>query len=488
MFLGLDIGTSGVKAVVIDHAGSVVAHSRRSLTVSRPQPTWSEQDPAIWWANTDEAVQALPGDLRANVEAIGLAGQMHGAVLLDRNDQPLRPAILWNDGRSAAECAELEAIRPDARTITGNAAMPGFTAPKLLWVRRHEPEIPDRIAKVLLPKDYVRLCMTGDHATDASDASGTLWLDVGRRAWSPEMLAACGLGQEQMPSLHEGTEITGQLRGSIAARWGMRRVPVVAGGSDNAAGAVGCGAIRDGAALLSLGTSGVVFVANAKFSPAPDRGAHAFCHALPGLWHQMAVLLSAGASLEWIRSVLGLPDAAAAFAAAEASGEPFSGPEIFLPYLSGERTPHNNPQATGVLFGLTHQSESAALVRTVLEGVAFAFCDGLAVLEAGGASIQSLTAIGGGARSTLWARIIAAALDKPLVYGKDAHVGPAFGAARLAQIGATGARPDEVAKSLAFERIVMPEPDLVARAQEKLASYRALYPALERRFAPDPRT
>ena len=361
--------------------------------------------------------------------------------------------------------------------------MPGFTAPKLLWLRRHEPDIFAHTAKVLLPKDYVRLCMTADHATDVSDASGTLWLDVGKRAWSDEMLAACGLGQNHMPSLHEGCELTGQLRQTVASAWGMRPVPVAAGGGDNAAGAIGCGAVRNGDAFLSLGTSGVLFVVNDAFSPAPAQGAHAFCHALPERWHQMAVLLAAGASLQWIADIIGAENADAALSQAQQGGGPFSGGEIFLPYLSGERTPHNDPKATGVLFGLTHDSDRGALVRAVLEGVAFAFADGLAVLEDAGQVIDRLTLIGGGGRSAYWAGILANVLGKPLACGEEGHAGPAFGAARLARIAVTGSAVEDVATPPELENLVLPDPALRARALEKYARFQALYPALKASFA-----
>lgn len=478
MYLGLDIGTSSVKAILAGPTGKVVASQAVPLTASRPRPTWSEQAPDDWWAAVNAAVAGLPADLKAEVEGIGLAGQMHGAVLLDQDDRPLRPAILWNDGRSAAECRELEAACP-VRRITGNAAMPGFTAPKLLWLRRHEPQIADAVRKVLLPKDYVRLCMTGDHATDMSDASGTLWLEVGRRAWSAQMLAACQLDETAMPALFEGTEVTGRLRATVADAWGMGRVPVVAGGGDNAAGAVGCGVIADGQALLSLGTSGVIFVANDRFSPAPDDGAHAFCHALPGRWHQMAVILSAAASLDWMARTLGHADPALAIAAAEASGMPFAGPEIFLPYLSGERTPHNDPLATGALLGLRHDSSPGALVRAVLEGVAFALADGLDVLEAAGRAVRLLHVTGGAARSPLWGRILASALNRPLSYGSDAHVGPAFGAARLARLGVAGADFASEGRMAAAPRLIEPEPELVRRAEQLRHRFRDLYPALK---------
>ena len=306
MFLGVDLGTSAVKAVVVDDEGAVVATAQAPLDVSRPHPLWSEQDPEDWW----RAVEAAVGELAAagrtsGVRAIGLSGQMHGATLLDEADRPLRPAILWNDGRSADACRVLEATAPASRRITGNLAMPGFTAPKVVWLREHEPEVAARLRRVLLPKDYVRLRMTGEAISDCSDASGTLWLDVGRRAWSSEMLAACGLDERAMPALVEGSAEGGRLRAEVAAAWGMDVVPVAGGAGDQAAGAVGAGVIRPGHASLSLGTSGVLFAADDTFRPNPERAAHAFCHALPGRWHQMSVILSAASCLEWVTRVTG---------------------------------------------------------------------------------------------------------------------------------------------------------------------------------------
>ena len=317
MFLGIDIGTSSVKAVVINAAGDVIDQAAAALPVSRPQPLWSEQDPADWWTATQKAVLDLSPDRRARVEGVGLSGQMHGATLLDGADKVLRPAILWNDGRSFAECGELEAAEPRLRQIAGNLAMPGFTAPKLLWVRKNEPEVFRRVARVLLPKDYVRLLMTGEAASDMSDSAGTLWLDVERRAWSADLIAATGLTQSQMPRLYEGSEITGRLKPDVARAWGVDPVPVVGGGGDNAAGAVGVGVIRPGDAFLSLGTSGVLFLSGEAFLPNPAQAVHAFCHALPQRWHQMTVMLSAASCVDWAARLTGLHDAGELIALAE---------------------------------------------------------------------------------------------------------------------------------------------------------------------------
>ncbi len=482
MFLGIDIGTSAVKAVLVDGEERICAQASAPLAVSRPRPDWSEQDPADWWRATGDAVRAIgrqaPGTLAA-VAGIGLSGQMHGATLLDAADRPLRPAILWNDGRSAAECAAIEAAEPRSRAITGNIAMPGFTAPKLLWVRAHEPEVFARTARVLLPKDYVRLMMTGEAVSDMSDAAGTLWLDVGRRDWSEAMLAATGLGRQHMPALVEGSSVSGALRPAVAAEWGVPAgVPVAGGAGDNAAGAVGVGVTRPGAAFLSIGTSGVIFTPTARFAPNPAQAVHAFCHALPGLWHQMAVLLSAGGSLAWLAALLGR-DAATLLAEAEAAtATTAEGGLFFLPYLSGERTPHNDPSASGAFVGLRAGTSAAEATVAVLEGVAYAFADGMAALAAAGTRIERLTVIGGGARSTFWGRILAEALDRPLDYPAGADLGPAFGAARLGRLAATGEPAEAVCTPPAIERAIEPDPAAAARHAERLGRFRSLYQSL----------
>ncbi|HYG86688.1 MAG TPA: xylulokinase [Azospirillum sp.] len=485
MYLGIDLGTSGVKAVLIDDDQRLVGQATAALEVSRPHPLWSEQDPDAWWAATNQAVAGLraahPQALGA-VRGIGLSGQMHGATLLDARDRVLRPAILWNDGRSGAECTELERRVPTLRTITGNRAMPGFTAPKLLWVAAHEPEIFAATAKVLLAKDYLRLRMTGDHASDMSDSAGTLWLDVGRRVWSDAVLAATGLSEGHMPRLYEGSQPTGTLRGEVAAEWGVPPGAVVAAGAgDNAAGAVGVGVVSPGAAFLSLGTSGVIFVSGDRFALNPERGVHAFCHALPGRWHQMSVMLSAASCLTFAARLTGAADEAALLR--EAEGLPGDiGGLVFLPYLSGERTPHNDPHAKGVFFGLTHDTGRAALARAVLEGVAFAFADGLEVLEEAGGRVERLLVIGGGARSALWGRILASVLDRPLDYPAGGEVGPAFGAARLARLAVTGEDPDAVCRPLEIRHTVEPDAELAAAMAARRRLFRRLYGDLKAAF------
>lgn len=477
MYLGIDVGTSGVKAVVLSPAGAVVGQSTAPLTVSRPQESWSEQDPADWWAATETATLSLGSALRAQVTAIGIAGQMHGATLLGGDDRPLRPAILWNDGRSVAECELLDRRVPQARAITGNLAMPGFTAPKLLWMAKHEPHWFEQIRTVLLPKDYVRLCLTGDKASDMSDSAGTLWLDVAGRDWSDVLLAATGLRREQMPLLYEGNAVTGRVRADVAARWGIGQVPVVAGGSDNAAGAVGVGVVRDGDALLSLGTSGVIFVATDTMRANPARAVHAFCHCLPDLWHQMSVHLAAASCIDWAARLVGRDGAAAVFALAEASGIA-AGPEVFLPYLSGERTPHNDAQVRGAFLCMDHESTPGRLAAAVLEGVAFALADGLDALRAAGTRVDELAVIGGGARSLHWGRIIATALNVRLIYLEGGEVGPALGAAKLAQFAGAGASLAEICTKPSIRHVIEPDAGLADRLAAKLDAFRAAYPAV----------
>ncbi|MAG29607.1 MAG: xylulokinase [Deltaproteobacteria bacterium] len=475
MFLGIDLGTSAVKALVVGEDGSVISTAQAPLDVSRPQPLWSEQDPEDWW----RAVEAAVGDLSAQgatagVRAIGLSGQMHGATFLDAADQPLRPAILWNDGRSAEACRTLEAKEPASRRITGNLAMPGFTAPKLLWLREHEPEVAAKVRRVLLPKDYVRLRMTGEAISDCSDASGTLWLDVARRAWSDEMLAACGLDKAAMPALVEGSAEGGRLRPEVAQAWGMDVLPVAGGAGDQAAGAVGAGVIDPGRASLSLGTSGVLFAADDTFRPNPERAAHGFCHALPQRWHQMSVILSAASCLTWVTKATGARHEAALLAEIE-QADRFDPRLLFLPYLSGERTPHNDPEATGVFVGLSHESDRAALGRAVLEGVAFAFADAQDVLIEAGACLDEVAVIGGGARSPLWGRILASALGRPLVYRDAAEVGPALGAARLGQLCLGEASPHEVCTPPPERLTIEPDASMADALAPKLAAFRDTY-------------
>jgi len=481
VFLGIDIGTSSVKAVLVDEQDALLAQSSIPLTISRPQPLFSEQDPDSWWQATLSAVRSLPAAMRAAVRAIGLSGQMHGATLLDKSGTPLRPAILWNDGRSGPECLELERRVPLSRMLTGNIMMPGFTAPKLLWVAEHQPELFARTAKVLLPKDYVRLRLTGEAASDMSDASGTGWLNVADRDWSEPMLAATGLNRGHMPRLVEGTEGSGRLRSEAAQQLQIPPVVVAGGGGDNAATAVGMGVVMPGQAFLSLGTSGVLFVVTDRFRPNPDKAAHAFCHCLPHRWHQMSVMLSAASALDWVAQLTGESDLPRLVGAAQAKGLHRNAP-YFLPYLSGERTPHNDPHARGVFFGLTSATTRDDLVLAVLEGVAFAFADGLDVLLEKGGYIGEIAVSGGGARLPYWGQIIAAALNRSLTYRAGSEVAAAVGAARLGRIAVTDETPQDICAAPPIAHVIEPDRALTALLDERRALFVQLYRDLKHSF------
>ncbi|WP_316214645.1 MULTISPECIES: xylulokinase [unclassified Bradyrhizobium] len=481
MYLGLDVGTSGVKAVLEDEAGALVATASRPLALSHPKPLWSEQNPENW---VDAAIGAVD-DLAslhpretAAVRGIGLSGQMHGATLLGADGHPLRPAILWNDGRSHAECAELERRCPELHAIAGNLAMPGFTAPKLLWVAHHEPEVFARVAKVLLPKAYVRYRLSGEMVEDMSDAAGTLWLDVGHRRWSETLLAATGLDLSHMPRLVEGNEPCAVLSPDLSRRWGMSPKVVIAGGAgDNAASAIGLGAIAPGDAFLSLGTSGVLFRVTDRFAPAPALAVHAFCHALAGLWHQMGVMLSAAASLGWLARILDSSEADLLAPLGDAVTRPSQ--VQFLPYLDGERTPHNDATAAGAFGGLRSAAGRNELVQAVLEGVAFAARDMLVALGDGGRPITELDFVGGGSRSPLWAQIAADVLGVVVHRVEEGEVGAAVGAARLGRLAATGADPAEVCRRPLRLASYVPRAPLVAAYDDAYAQWRKLYPALK---------
>ena len=468
--------------MLLTEQGTLAGSASAPLEVSRPAPGFSEQDPEAWWQATVRAVNGLPGAARAAVRAVGLSGQMHGATLLDAHDRPLRPAILWNDGRSAEECLELERREPASRAITGNIMMPGFTAPKLLWVARHEPDIFRRTACVLLPKDYVRLRLTEDKVSDMSDAAGTGWLDVGRREWSDAMLAATDLSRAHMPRLVEGSSPSGSVTAEAAAILGIPRVAVAGGGGDNAASAVGLGVVRPGQAFLSLGTSGVLFVVTDRFRPNPERAAHAFCHCLPNRWHQMSVMLSAASTLDWVAQLVGTSDLPQLVAQAEAHGLSRHS-AIFLPYLTGERTPHNDPSARGVFFGLRPDTTPGELAGAVLEGVAFAFADGLDVLTEKSDQVGEISVTGGGARLPYWGKLIAAALRRPLTYRTGGEVGAALGAARLARLSAGGASEEEVCTAPPVERVVQPDTALSALLASRRRTFQRLYRDLENSFA-----
>ncbi|MCI5763031.1 xylulokinase [Actinobacillus porcinus] len=482
MYIGIDLGTSGVKVVLLDENQQIIATTQQALPISRPQPLWSEQNPEDWWYAVNLAMLALAQqqDLSA-VKAIGLTGQMHGATLLDNHDHILRPAILWNDGRSAAECAELETQVPNSREITGNLMMPGFTAPKLKWVKKHEPAIAEKVHKVLLPKDYLRLVMTGEYASDMSDASGTMWLDVGKRSWDTSLLHACGLDESAMPKLFEGNQITGYLRAELAKTWKMNCVPVVAGGGDNAAGAIGIGLYQAEQAMLSLGTSGVYFVVTDKFTANPQKAVHSFCHALPHRWHLMSVILSAASAVDWVKKVTGMADVQTLFKQIEQSA--VNSEAIFLPYLSGERTPHNDAYAKGVFWGLTHNDNAVTLAKAVVEGVSFAMADGIDVLHETGVVAENIALIGGGAKSAYWRQLLADITGRTMEYRTGGDIGPALGAAKLAQIAL---HPNEdlanFCQLLPLEAVYQPNLAKTEFYAEKRVKYGEIYQRLKGGF------
>jgi xylulokinase len=488
MFIGLDLGTSSLKAVLLDRAQQVRASASAPLTLQQPRPLWREQHPEDWWRACEDVLAAVlrvgaaQGIAATQVEAIGLSGQMHGATLLDGRDEVLRPAILWNDGRSHAECAELERRVPASRRITGNLMMPGFTAPKLLWVAQHEPQVFERVAKVLLPKDWLRLRLTGDHASDMSDAAGTLWLDMARRDWSDELLAATGLSRRQMPALHEGPSITGVLRAELAERFGLRRIPVVAGAGDNAAGAIGMGIVRPGQGMLSLGSSGVFFVATEGFLANSAQAVHSFCHALPHTWHLMSVMLSAATCLDHTQRLTGMADVPSLLAAAEQRGLTDRTPH-YLPYLNGERTPHNNPVAKAVFFGVDSGTESADLGNAVLEGVGQGLLDGIEAVEASGVRADEIVLVGGGSRSDYWAQMLADITNRPLVRREGGDFGPALGAARLARLGVVGGPTAESCPVPPSLGEFLPNPQRHARHARRRREFHRLFWQLEPLFS-----
>ncbi|CAM3036038.1 xylulokinase [Paracoccus aminovorans] len=477
MYLGIDLGTSGIKAMLLGQDFAVLGVAHAPLTVSRPHPGWSEQDPADWIAGCDSVIEALlraHPDQMARLRGIGLSGHMHGAVLLDASDRVLRPCILWNDGRSGPQCAELEA-RADFRGIAGNLVMAGFTAPKLLWVQQNEPELFEKTAKVLLPKDYLRLWLTGGHVAEMSDAAGTLWLDVERRDWSDELLAATGLTRAQMPALVEGSDVSGHLRADLADRWGIPRVPVAGGGGDNAATACGMGVMTPGTGFLSLGTSGVLFAATESYAPNTAEAVHTFCHAVPDTWHQMGVILSATDSMAWLCEITGrsVPELAALVAGVTAPS-----PVTFLPYLSGERTPLNDPDATAAFLGLRRSHGLPELAQAVMEGVAMAFADCVHALRKAGTELEAAYAVGGGARSREWLRIIASATGLVLLEPEDGDFGAAFGAAKLAAACVTGDRSQRVFARPAIRAEIAPDPALAEAYAARHARHRAAYSRL----------
>ena len=475
MFIGLDLGTSALKGLLIGDDQRPIAEASAPLRVERPAPGWSEQDPADWIAAAEAVLDGLAAACPlGGVRGIGLSGQMHGAVMLDAGGAVIRPAILWNDTRAAAEAGALDAD-PRFRAVSGNIVFPGFTAPKLIWAARHEPAAFARTDCVLLPKDYLRLWLTGERVSEMSDAAGTAWFDTGARDWSDTLLGASGMSRRQMPALVEGSAVSGGLRGTLAARWGMAAgIPVAGGAGDNAAAAIGSGVVRGGEAFVSLGTSGVLFAATERYAPAPATAVHSFCHALPGRWHQMGVILAATDALNWHAQLLGA-DAAGLTGGLGELRPP--GGTIFLPYLGGERTPLNDARIRGAFLGLSHGTDRAAATRAVLEGVAFALADCRDALAATGTRIGTLIAQGGGARSDYWLALIATVLGVPVGRPAEGDFGAAFGAARLGLMAATGAGA-EIATPPAIARIFAPDAALVDAFAAAHARYRAAAAAI----------
>jgi len=476
MYIGLDLGTSGIRAILVSAAGKVLASAEAGYPVAHPHPGWSEQNPADWIAATRTILAELrdkvPGDL-ARVRGIGLSGQMHGATLLDESGTVLRPCLLWNDTRSHEQAARLDATA-GVREASGNIVFPGFTAPKVLWVAENEPEIFARVAKVLLPKDYLKFWLTGRTVSDMSDSAGTAWMDVGGRCWSEGLLAASGMRRDQMPELAEGTGIVGPMRADLAAELGLpQNVQVVAGGGDNAAAACGVGALGEGDGFVSLGTSGVLLTARDGFAPKPESAVHTFCHAVPGRWYQMGVMLAATDSLNWLSRVLGLGPAELTSELGETLSAP--GSIRFLPYLSGERTPHNDSAVRGAFLNLGIAADRADLTRAVIEGVSFGLRDSLEALRATGANPKSLLAIGGGTGSRYWLELLATVLNLPLDLPEQGEFGAAMGAARLAICGVTGADPKAVMTHPAIADTIEPRVDLTGAYNDAWRSFAASY-------------
>jgi xylulokinase len=489
LVLGIDVSTTATKAVLVDETGAVAGVASAGYPFETPRPLWSEQDPGLWWGGAIEAISsvlAAAGRAGADIAAVGLTGQMHGLVLLDAADRVLRPAILWNDQRTAAECDAIRAaVGPERLVeITGNDALTGFTAPKLVWVRDHEPDVWRRSAHVLLPKDYVRLQLTGEHALDKADGAGTILFDLAARDWSAEVLGRLDIPPAWLPRTFEGPEVTGVVTAEAAAATGLRAgTPVVAGGGDQAANAVGVGVVSPGTVALSLGTSGVIFAATDAPLYEPRGRVHAFCHAVPGRWHLMSVMLSAAGSLRWFRDALAPGEDFGALVATAADVAPGSDGLLFLPYLSGERSPHPDPLARGAFVGLTLAHDRRHMTRAVLEGVAFGLRDGLDLMTAAGMPPPTqVRASGGGTASALWRQILADVLGVEIATVETTE-GAAYGAGLLAAVGAgwwgsVDAATDAVVR---VTPVASPGPD-ARRYAERHAVYRDLYPALRETF------
>ena len=482
--LGVDLGTSGCKTVLVSEEGSILASAIAPYPLSTPRPLWSEQNPEDWWQGLVDSVrQVMAACPNESIFGIGIGGQMHGATLLDQADQIVRPAILWNDGRCQEQCDQLHQSVPNLIEETGNRALVGFTAPKLLWVQQHEPDIWSQVRTVLLPKDYLRFRLTGEKVAEMSDAAGTLLLNVGQRRWSQPLLDACHINENYLGRLIEGTEVAGILQAEAAALLGLPAgIPCVGGAGDQAAGAVGAGCITPGQTTIALGTSGVVFTATAAYKPEPQGRLHTFCHALPDTWHQMGVMLSAAGSLQWYRDTTA-PDVDFTQLCADA-GTAALGCEglTFLPYLTGERTPLCDPLARGAFIGLTRFHQRHHLTRSVLEGISCGLHASLQLIRQAGTVVEEATVTGGGTRSDVWMQMLADIMDCHIVLRQGADAGPALGGARLALVGALGQDPAVACAPGPVVKEFAPQPDAVAAYAPVIDRFNVLYPILQNHF------
>ena len=480
MFLGLDLGTSGLRALLVEEHGNILCTAEIRYNVEHPKLGWREQDPVVWTSACNQVFEKMrvdyPSALSA-VKAIGVSGHMHGATLVDHTGEVLRPCILWNDTRAQKQASKLDATA-GVQDISGNIVFPGFTAPKLTWIAENEPEVFSKIAKVLLPKDYLNFWLTGQYSSEMSDAAGTSWLDTGGRCWSKDLLALSGMRQEQMPRLFEGTEIIGNLRSNLVKKWGFApNVAVVAGGGDNAATACGVGVLNEGDSFISLGTSGVMLVVKKQYLPNPQSAVHTFCHAIPNRWIQMGVILSATDSLNWLSRNLGVDVSELS----RSLGNKISGPNrtLFLPYLSGERTPHNDSKIRGAFLNIDIATSRNDLTQAVMEGVSFALRDNLEVLNSTGTCLKRSLVIGGGSQSLFWLELLATVLNLPLDIPKQSEFGAALGAARLAMAGFLNVSLETIMAKPNIEKTIYPCPDLIERYKAAYDRYRELYPLLK---------
>ena len=478
MFIGLDLGTSGLRALLVDEAGRAVGDADSTYDVAHPNIGWSEQDPSDWTLACKTVMAGLrDADPKAfgAVRGIGISGHMHGATLLDQNGKVLRPSILWNDTRSHVEAAALDAM-PMFRALTGNIVFPGFTAPKVSWVAKHEPEFFAKTAMVLLPKGYMSFWLTGIYSADMSDSAGTSWLDVGARDWSDDLLAATGISRSQMPTLFEGSQVVGELRQVVAEEYGLPSgVQVVAGGGDNAVAACGVGAMSEGTGFVSLGTSGVLLAGRDGFSPMSDSAVHTFCHAVPDQWYQMGVVLAATDSLNWLSRITGQSPAALTAELGDALRAPTK--VQFYPYLSGERTPHNDSSVRAGFVGLDVATDRAEITQAVLQGVSFAMRDSLEALRLTGAKLDTILAIGGGARSSYWVEMLATVLNLKLELPEQGDFGAALGAARLAICGVTGASIEDVMTKPPVDKTIVPNATMLEAYQLRYDQFHNNFPA-----------